>query len=110
MLILGSCIEKIGKLKKKLSKEFTIKNFGAAKQIFEMSITGDKVNGILKLSQEEYVKNVLSRFNIDGVKLVGTLLTSHFKLSKSSHPQQSRSKPTWPICLMHLLLVALCIS
>ena len=82
MLIIGSSIEKINNLKKQLSKQFTMKDLGAAKQILGMRIIRDKANGTLKLSQSEYVKKVLSRFNMNEAKPVSTPLGSHFKLSK----------------------------
>ena len=47
-----------------------------------MRIIRDKANGTLKLSQSEYVKKVLSRFNMNEAKPVSTPLCSHFKLSK----------------------------
>ena len=50
-------------------------------------IIRDKVNGTLKLSQLEYVKKILSRFNMNEAKPVSTLLGSHFKLSKEQSPK-----------------------
>ncbi|RVW88928.1 Retrovirus-related Pol polyprotein from transposon TNT 1-94 [Vitis vinifera] len=47
----------------------------------------DKANGTLKLSQSEYVKKVLSRFNMNEAKPVSTPLGSHFKLSQTLHMQ-----------------------
>ena len=87
MLIIGSSIEKINNLKKQLSKQFTMKDLGAAKQILGMRIIRDKVNGTLKLSQSEYVKKVLSRFNMNEAKPVSTPLGIHFKLSKEQSPK-----------------------
>ncbi|KAL6333534.1 hypothetical protein AAG906_028719 [Vitis piasezkii] len=55
-------------IKKQLSKQFAMKDLGAAKQILGMRIIRDKTNGTLKLSQSEYVKKVLSRFNINEAK------------------------------------------
>ena len=81
-LIAGSGIEKINNLKKQLSKQFVMKDLGAAKQILGMRIIRDKANGTLKLSQSEYVKKVLNRFNMSEAKPVSTPLGSHFKLSK----------------------------
>ena len=81
-LIAGSSIEKINDLKKQLSKQFAMKDLGATKQILGMRIIRDKANDKLKLSQSEYVKKVLSRFNMNEAKLVSTPLGSHFKLSK----------------------------
>ena len=82
MLIAGSSIEKINNLKKKLSKQFAMKDLGAAKQILGMRIIRDKTNGTLKLSQAEYVKKILSKFNMNEAKLVSTPLGNHFKLNK----------------------------
>ena len=50
MLIAGSSIEEINNLKKQLSKQFAMKDLGAAKQILGMWIIRDKANGTLKLS------------------------------------------------------------
>ena len=82
MLIVGSSIEEINNLKKQLSKQFAMKDLEAAKQILGMRIIRDKATGTLKLSQSEYVKKVLNRFNMNKAKPVGTPLGNHFKLSK----------------------------
>ena len=50
MLITGASIEEINNLKKQLSKQFGMKDLGAAKQILSMRITRDKSNGTMKLS------------------------------------------------------------
>ena len=88
MLIAGSSIEEINNLKKQLSKQFAIKDLGATKQILGMRIVRDKANGTLKLSQLEYVKKVLSRFNINEAKPMSTSLSSYFKLSKEQSPKK----------------------
>ena len=82
MLFAGSSIDEINNLKKQLSKEFAMKDLGAAKQILSMRIIRDNADGTLKLSQSEYVKKVGSRFNMNEAKPVSTSLGSHFKLSK----------------------------
>jgi ATP-binding cassette subfamily B (MDR/TAP) protein 1 len=87
MLIAGSSIEEIDKLKQQLSKQFEMKDLGAAKQILGMIIIRDKDKGILKLSQIEYVKKVLNRFSMDNAKPVSTPLGNHFKLSKDQSPK-----------------------
>ena len=50
MLIAGSSTEEINNSKKQLSKQFAMKDLGAAKQILGMRIIRDKANGTLKLS------------------------------------------------------------
>ncbi|RVW62119.1 Retrovirus-related Pol polyprotein from transposon TNT 1-94 [Vitis vinifera] len=92
MLIVGSDIEKINNLKKQLSKQFAMKDLGAAKQILGMRIIRDKANGTLKLSQSKYVKKVLSRFNMNEAKPVSTPLGSHFKLSKEQSPKTEEER------------------
>ena len=59
-----------------------MKDLRVAKQILGMRIIRYKANGTLKLSQSEYVKKVLSRFNMSEAKPMSTPLGSHFKLSK----------------------------
>ena len=59
-----------------------MKDLGVAKKILGMRIIRNKANGTLKLSQSEYVKKVLSKFNMNEAKPVSTPLGSHFKLNK----------------------------
>ncbi|RVW72805.1 Retrovirus-related Pol polyprotein from transposon TNT 1-94 [Vitis vinifera] len=81
MLIVGFDIEKINNLKKQLSKQFAMKDLGAAKQILGMRIIRDKTNGTLKLSQSEYVKKVLSRLDIaHAVGVVIRFMSASLKL------------------------------
>lgn len=81
MLVAGSSMDEIVNLKAQLSKEFAMKDLGSAKKILGMRISRDRARGKLKLSQEEYVKKVLKRFNMENAKPVSTPLASHFKLS-----------------------------
>ena len=92
MLIAGSSTKEINNLKSQLSKQFAMKDLRASKQILNMRITRDKAKGILKLSQTEYVKKILSRFNMNEAKLVSTPLGSHFKLSKNSLRRQKKKR------------------
>ena len=92
MLIAGSSIEEINNLKKKLSKQFAMKDLEVVKQILGMRIIRDKVNGTLKLSQSEYVKKVLSRFNMNEAKPMSIPLGSHFKLSKEQSPKTEEER------------------
>ena len=62
MLVVGSNMQHINVLKKKLANSFEIKDLGAAKKIFGMRITRDKKNRKLTLSQGEYTEKVFERF------------------------------------------------
>lgn len=64
-----------------------MKDLRAAKKIFGMKIVRDRVRGTLRLTLAEYVKEVLSKFNTDKAKPVGTPLGSHFRLNKDQSPK-----------------------
>ncbi|GAU50362.1 hypothetical protein TSUD_409350 [Trifolium subterraneum] len=57
-----------------------------------MQITRDKQSGVLQLTQAEYTKHVLQRFNTDNAKLVSKPLASHFRLSKDQSPQTEEER------------------
>ncbi|GKV38830.1 hypothetical protein SLEP1_g46695 [Rubroshorea leprosula] len=81
MLIVGHDTKKIAALKTDLSKSFSMKDLGPAKQILRMKIFRDRKSKKLWLSQEKYIEKVLDRFNMSKAKPVGTPLAGHFKLS-----------------------------
>ena len=92
MLVAGSNMDDIRRLKQQLSKEFDMKDLGPAKKILGMQITRDKHKGTLQLSQSEYIKRVLQRFNMSESKPVSTPLASHFRLSNDQCPQTEEDK------------------
>ena len=81
MLIAAKSKKEITTLKKLLSSEFDMKNLGAAKKILGMEITKDKKFGLLFLSQYNYIKKILHRFNMHDSKPVSTSIAPHFSLS-----------------------------
>ena len=59
-----------------------MKDLGEAKKILGMEIKRDRHSKKLYLSQKEYLKRVLKRFDMNKkTKSVSTLLAPHFKLS-----------------------------
>jgi hypothetical protein len=82
MLVVGSNMQDINVLKKKLANSFVMKDLGAAKKILGMRITREKKNSKLTLSQGDYIKKVLERFRMKNEKPVSTPLVNHFKLTK----------------------------
>jgi hypothetical protein len=87
MLVVGSNMQDINVLKKKLANAFAMKDLGAGKKILGMRITRDIKNHKLTLSQGEYTEKVLERFRMQNAKLVSTPLASHFKLTKEMCPK-----------------------
>ena len=81
MLIAAKSMNEFNKLKILLSREFDMKDLGAAKKILGMEIRRERVIGRLWLSQSGYVRKVLERFNMENAKLVSTPLANHFRLS-----------------------------
>ncbi|KAL6327382.1 hypothetical protein AAG906_019072 [Vitis piasezkii] len=92
MLIVGQDTSKISKLKSELSKSFAMKDLGPAKQILGIRIVRDRSHGLIWLSQENYVKKVIERFNMDKTKPVNCPLAGHFKLSSSQCPTSDKEK------------------
>ena len=92
MLVAGKNMQEIKLLKKQLSESFDMKDLGAARQILGMRITRDRKERKLTLSQEEYIKKVLDRFNMQDAKPVGTPLAGHFKLSKEQCPKTEQER------------------
>nr|GEX54394.1 retrovirus-related Pol polyprotein from transposon TNT 1-94 [Tanacetum cinerariifolium] len=63
MLVAGSDMAEIKKLKRQLYQEFEMKDLGLAKQILGMSIIRDRTKGTLMLSQEKNIGKVFEKFN-----------------------------------------------
>lgn len=92
MLIVGKDKAKIAALKKALSKSFAMKDLGAVKKILGMKIIRDRLKRMLWMSQEEYLKKVLERFNMHNAKPVHVPLPGHLKLSKTQCPENDQEK------------------
>ena len=87
ILIVAKSMREVNKLKILLSREFDIKDLGAAKKIIGMEIHRDKALGRLWLSQSGYVGKVLERFSMENAKPISTHLTNHFRLSTTQCPK-----------------------
>ena len=74
-------MSEVEKVKKFLKSEFEMKDLGSAKRILGMEITRNRSDGLLFLSQAEYLKKVLERFGYEDLKPVSTPLANHFKLT-----------------------------
>ena len=92
MLVVGSDMQEIVNLKQKLSKQFEMKDLGAAKQILGMRIKRDTNSRTLLLSQDKYINKVLSRFNMQNAKVVITPLGVHFRLSIEQSPKTEEER------------------
>ncbi|KAH9668238.1 hypothetical protein KPL70_021339 [Citrus sinensis] len=92
MLLASKDREVIEELKLLLNSEFEMKDLGQAKKILGVEIRRNRKNGLLILSQESYLKNVLTTFGMTDSKPVQTPLASHFRLSSSQCPSTDEEK------------------
>ena len=74
---------KVDRLKVLLCKEFDMKDLCIAKKILGMEIHKDRESRKLWLSQKNYIRKVLEKFNMQDAKPVSIPLANHFKLSGS---------------------------
>jgi len=91
-LLLEKNISRIDKLKKTLGEPFAMKDLGAAKMILNIGISRDRREKKIYLSQEQYIRKVLQRFQMENVKVVSTPLVTHFKLSVKQSPSNEAEK------------------
>ena len=87
MLIASKNLHEIECLKALLSKDFEMKNLGAAKKILGMEIHSDRSNGRLWLTQRSYLEKIVELFGMGNAKAVSTPLANHFKLSNAQCPK-----------------------
>ncbi|KAE8680896.1 hypothetical protein F3Y22_tig00111366pilonHSYRG00299 [Hibiscus syriacus] len=92
MLVAVSDMQEIIYLKQKLSKQFAMKDLGAAKHILGMRIKRNTKSRTLMLSQAEYINKVLFRFNMQDANPVSTPLGVHFRLSKEQSPKTEEER------------------
>lgn len=73
-------------MKELLKFEFDMKDFGVAKKILGVSITRNKANSEMKLSQSSYLKKVIFKFSMKNAKPATVPLRGNFKLSSDQYP------------------------
>lgn len=81
MLLVSKDMRDVKKLKNQLESSFVMKDLGPARRILGMDIYRNRSKGVLRLSQSEYVKKVVSNFRMEGAKSSLTPMGAHFKLS-----------------------------
>ena len=92
MLVAGPNKDHIIELKAQLARKFEMKDLGPANKILEMQIHRDRNNRKILLSQKNYLKKVLRRFNMQDCKSISTPLPVCFKLSSSMSPSNEEGR------------------
>lgn len=72
-------------LKKLLSSNFKLKDMGVIKQCLGMCVNVDKNNGVITLSQEKYVNQLLMKFNMSESKTADTPMEDKLHINKGEH-------------------------
>ncbi|KAE8673308.1 hypothetical protein F3Y22_tig00111794pilonHSYRG00058 [Hibiscus syriacus] len=86
ILVAGPNKDHIKELKAQLAREFEMMDLGSTNKILGMQIHRDISNRKIWLSQKNYLKKILSRFNMQDCKPISTPLPINFKLSSSMSP------------------------
>jgi len=92
MLVAGPNKDRIKELKAQLAREFEMKDLGLANKILGMQIHRDRNNRKIWLSQRNYLRKVLRRFNMEDCKPISTPLSVNFKLSSSMCPSSEAER------------------
>ncbi|KAH9655417.1 Integrase catalytic domain-containing protein [Citrus sinensis] len=92
MLVAGPNKDRIQELKAQLAREFEMKDLGPANKILGMQIHRDRNNRKIWLSQKNYLKKILRRFNMQDCKSISTPLPVNFKLSSSMCPSNETER------------------
>ena len=86
MLVAGPNKDRVQELKAQLAREFDMKDLGPANKILGMQIHRDRKDRKIWLSQKNYLKKILRRFNMQDCKPISTPLPVNYKLSSVMCP------------------------
>jgi len=84
MTILASSNTLMSQVKSDLNLKFDTQDLGLVKQILGMEITQDKTTGSITITQTQYLKKILERFQMTECHPVTTPLDPNVKLNKTS--------------------------
>jgi hypothetical protein len=87
LLIIANDMAALTNLKAELSKRFEMKDLGEVQFCLGIQITRNRPERTIRISQTKYIEDMLSKFNMQDCKAVGTPLDTNTKLSKSMSPK-----------------------
>ncbi|KAE8692644.1 hypothetical protein F3Y22_tig00110831pilonHSYRG00315 [Hibiscus syriacus] len=113
MLVVGPNNDHIEELKAQLAREFEMKDLRSTNNILGMQIHRDRSNRKIWLSQKNYLKKILSRFNMQDCKPIYTSLPINFKLSSSMSPSSEEeriemSRVPYALAVRSLMFAMIC--
>lgn len=96
LLLAGTDIECVNETKDLLKKHFCMKDLGIAKYFLGISIEQNIINGILKINQKTFLKQILQKINMSDCKSVATPMDSKCKtdclIREGSETQELETK------------------
>lgn len=78
ILISGSCVKEIEKLKLNLNRCFKMKDLGLLNYFLGISVEQNVKNNMITLSQKQYLENILIRFGMSDCKPISTPMDCNF--------------------------------
>lgn len=84
LVLVGSCVREIERIKLLMSKEFEMKDMNELKNFLGICIERDMSKGTLHFHQKPYLMNVLKRFGMENCNGIGTPMERQLKLPKSN--------------------------
>ena len=87
ILISGPDKKELQSVKGMLGDGFEIKDLGSAQGILGMNISRDRRNKTLWLSQKDYIKKVVQKFQVESSKGASVPISQQFKLSRDQCPR-----------------------
>ncbi|KAH9779098.1 Integrase catalytic domain-containing protein [Citrus sinensis] len=113
MLVAGPNKDRVQELKAQLVREFEMKDLGLSNKILGMQIHRDRNNMKIWVSQKNYLKKILWRFNVQDCKSISTPLPVNFKLSSSMCPsneaeRKEMSRVPYASTVRSLMLTMIC--
>ena len=85
-MLVGPSYKAIQEVKSILKTEFDMNDLGGAKKILRISITRNRNNSTMKLSQFPYIQKIISKFSMENAKEANVPLGGHYKLSADQNP------------------------
>jgi len=92
ILVIGPNKDRVQELKAQLAREFDMKDLGPTNKILGMQIHRDRSKRKIWLSEKNYLKKILRRFNMQDCKPISTPLPVNFKLSSSMSPSNEAER------------------
>jgi hypothetical protein len=82
----------VTKLKESLHNEYEMKDLREAKFVLGIGIERDRARRVIYLNQQQYIENVLERFNMSECKPASTPMDVSVRLTKSQAPATDKEK------------------